>query len=91
MGVEEACDSRGRGGFDRLRSQGINDPIKFQVYYKQDGNARPITYELAIDADQTGRPYVKQERLRQRRSGQPYGRPFSFLMLNEGTRSGVER
>ncbi|MCH8293621.1 AAA family ATPase, partial [Candidatus Poribacteria bacterium] len=84
LGVEEACDTRGRGGFDRIRSQGRNDPIEFQVYYKQDGNARPITYELAIDADETGRPYVKLERLRQRRKGQRYGWPFSFLLLNEG-------
>jgi len=84
LGVEEACDTRGRGGFDRIRSQGRNDPIEFQIYYKQDGNARPITYELAIDADKTGRPYVKLERLRQRRKGQKHGWPFSFLLLNEG-------
>ncbi len=85
LGVEEACDTRGRGGFDRIRSQGSNEPIEFQIYYKQDGNARPITYELAIDTDKTGRPYVKRERLRQRRKGQKdYGRPFSFLLLNEG-------
>ena len=84
LGVEEACDTRGRGGFDRIRSQGRNDPIEFQIYYKQDGNARPITYELAIDADKTGRPYVKRERLRQRRKGQKLGWPFSFLLLNEG-------
>ncbi len=84
LGVEEACDTRGRGGFDSIRSQGTNGPIKFEIYYKQDGNARPITYELAIDADNTGRPYVKQERLRQRRRGQSYGWPFSFLHMNEG-------
>ena len=24
LGVEEACDTRGRGGFDRIRSQGSN-------------------------------------------------------------------
>ena len=84
LGVEEACDARGRAGFDRIRSQGVNDPIEFQVYYKQSGNARPITYELAIDMDNSGRPYVKQERLRQRRKGQKHGWPFSFLMLNEG-------
>jgi len=84
LGVEEACDARGRGGFDRIRSQGINKPIEFHVYYKQDGNARPITYELTIDADKTGRPYVKRERLRQRRKGQKHGWPFSFLLLNEG-------
>jgi len=84
LGVEEACDTRGRGGFDRIRSQGINDPIEFQIYYKQDGKARPITYEVVIDADKTGRPYVKRERLRQRRKGQKHGWPFSFLLLNTG-------
>jgi predicted ATPase len=84
LGVEEACDSRGRGGFDRIRSQGMTGPIEFQVYYKQDGKARPITYELAIDTDKTGRPYVKMERLRQRRKGQKHGWPFSFLILNDG-------
>ena len=83
-GVEEACDLRGRGGFDRLRSQGVSGPIEFDVYYKEDTNARPITYELAIDADSTGRPYVQKERLRQRRKGQTRGRPFSFLLLNDG-------
>ena len=84
LGVEEACDARGRGGFERIRSQGCEDPIEFRIYYKQDSKSRPITYELAIDADHTGRPYVTQERLRQRRSGQRYGRPFSFLWLVEG-------
>ncbi len=84
LGVEEACDTRGRGGFERIRSQGSNDPVEFQIYYKQDGNARPITYELAIDTDSSGRPYVKLERLRQRRKGQKHGWPFSFLLLNEG-------
>ncbi len=84
LGVEEACDIRGRGGFDRIRSQGENAPIGFQIYFKQDGKARPITYELEIDSDKSGRPYVKQERLRQRRKGQKHGWPFSFLLLNEG-------
>lgn len=84
LGVEEACDARGRGGFDRIRSQGCSDSIKFQIYYRQSGNSRPITYEFSIDTDKTGRPYVKEERLRQRRKGQKYGRPYSFLWLNEG-------
>jgi len=83
-GVEEACDSRGRGGFERIRSQGQAGGIEFQIYYKEDGNARPITYELAIDLDASGRPYVKSERLRQRRRGQNRGWPFSFLLLDEG-------
>ena len=83
-GVEEACDARGRGGFEKLLSQGECGPIEFEVYYKEDGNARPITYEISIDADKSGRPYVASERLRQRRKGQFHGRPFSFLILNEG-------
>jgi len=83
-GVEEACDSRGPGGFERLRTQGRQGPIEFEVYYKEEGNARPITYELAIDLDETGRPTVLRERLRQRRRGQSTGRPFSFLILNSG-------
>lgn len=83
-GVEEACDSRGRGGFDRIRAQGQKGPIEFEVYYKEDGNARPITYEISIDVDSSGRPYVLKERLRQRRKGQKHGWPFSFLVLNSG-------
>ncbi|BAZ29320.1 hypothetical protein NIES4074_17630 [Cylindrospermum sp. NIES-4074] len=83
-GVEEACDSRGRGGFERIRSQAQEGSIEFDLYYKEDRNARPITYELAIDIDSSGRPYVKRERLRQRRKGQNRGKPFSFLILNEG-------
>ena len=83
-GVEEAFDARGRGGFDRVKSQGVEGPIEFEVYYKEEGNARPITYELSIDQDSSGRPYVRKERLRQRRRGQRRGWPFSFLILNEG-------
>jgi predicted ATPase len=84
IGVEEACDIRGRGGYAKIVTQGNHGPMEFEVYYKEDGNARPITYELAIDLDSTGRPYVLNERLRQRRKGQKFGRPFSFLILNKG-------
>ena len=84
LGVEEACDARGRGGFERIRSQGSDGPIEFEVYYREEPKARPITYELAIDREDTGRPYVSGERLRQRRKGQRHGRPFSFLMMNDG-------
>jgi len=83
-GVEEACDSRGRGGFEAIRSRGQTGPIEFDIYYKQDGNSRPITYELSIDQDPFGRPYVLRERLRQRRQGKTAGWPFSFLILNDG-------
>lgn len=84
MGVEEACDARGRGGFERIRAQGVNDPIAFDVYYRENSQSRPITYELAIDVSRSGRPFVARERLRQRRKGQSSGWPFSFLLLNDG-------
>jgi predicted ATPase len=83
-GVEEACDARGRGGFERIRSRGQSGSIEFEVYYRGDGDVRPITYELAIDLDAGGRPYVLRERLRQRRKGQSTGRPLSFLRLQDG-------
>jgi len=84
LGVEDACDARSRGGFDRIRSRGEEGPIAFEIYYKQDRNSRPITYELAINMDNDGRPCVIYERLRQRRQGQSRGRPFSFLWLSHG-------
>ena len=83
-GVEEACDLRGRGGFERIRSKGATGPLVFEIYYKEDPKSRPITYELSIDLDRSGRPYVNKERLRQRRKGETRGRPFSFLLLNDG-------
>lgn len=84
FGVEEACDAKGRGGFERIRSQGKDGPISFEIYYKEDGNSRPITYEISINIDNTRRPFVSRERLRQRRKGQSTGWPFSFLMLENG-------
>jgi predicted ATPase len=84
LGVEEACDASGRGGFERIRSKGVDGPIEFQVYYRESHHSRPITYELAIDLDRLGRPFVLRERLRQRRKNASYGRPFSFLILDKG-------
>ncbi|MDR0526822.1 MAG: AAA family ATPase, partial [Spirochaetaceae bacterium] len=83
-GVEEACDMSGRGGIKKIRTMGCNEPVEIEVYYRQDGNARPLTYQLAIDVDKNERPYVKSERLRQRRRGQDRGYPFSFLIMENG-------
>ena len=82
FGVEEACDRR--NGFERIRSQGVDEPIMFEIYYREEHNARPITYEVSFAIDEYARPYVKSERLRQRRKGQSRGRPFSFLILENG-------
>ena len=84
VGVEEACDARMRGGFERLLSSGSAGPLQFEVYYRETRESRPITYELAIDVDEGRRPFVSSERLRQRRRGATAGKPFSFLELEDG-------
>ena len=83
-GVEEACDMRGRGGFNKIRTLGQTGPIMFVVYYREHGKARPITYELSIDVDDSDRPYVCDEWLLQKRIGQRYNAPFPFLRLKSG-------
>lgn len=80
-GVEEACDTRGRGGFEKLRTQGQTGPIEFKVYYKAHTNVRTITYEIEIEADEFGRPYVLRERMYE---GREYDLPLFFLILGEG-------
>lgn len=84
FGVEEACDISGRGGFEKIRSKGTEEPIQFEIYYRQHSQSRPLTYEFSVGLDVSGRPYVLNERLRQRRAGQKTGRPFSFLILQNG-------
>ena len=84
LGVEEACDTRGRGGFEKMRTQGKTGPIEFEVSYRQQRNTRPITYQIAIELDTSGRPYVLREYLRQRRRGQGNDLPLFFLFLIEG-------
>ncbi len=83
-GVEAACDRPHRGGFERLRTRGIDEPIKFEIRYRETSQSRPISYSLHIDTDAKGRVCVVYERLRQRRKGQPNGRPYSFLELTDG-------
>ena len=82
--VETACDMKQRGGFERLRSLGSNEPIRFEIYYREAPLERPITYELAIALDPSGRPFVESEILKQRRKGQSHGRPYPFLRLHYG-------
>ena len=82
--VESACDMKQRGGFDRLLSKGVDEPIRFEIYYREAPNERPITYELAITLDASGRPFVESEVLKQRRKGEKRGRPYAFLRLVHG-------
>lgn len=83
-GVESACDKAHRGGFEKIRTKGSTDPIKFEVRFKVTATDRPISYSLHIDADAQGRAQVVYERLRQRRKGQKHGQPWSFLELTNG-------
>ncbi len=84
-GVEAACDKPHRGGFERLRTRGVDEAIKFEIRYRQTVQARPISYSLHVDADRYGRPQVVFERLRQSRKGQKsIGRLYSFLELKNG-------
>lgn len=82
-GVEAACDVPQRGGFSRLRTQGSDGPIRFDLYYRESLQARPITYSFAVD-EVDGLPVVVEETLKQRRRGQKHGRPFPFLRLEQG-------
>lgn len=82
--VEAACDAKQRGGFERIRSLGIQEPIQFEIYYRETKAERPITYELTINLDDSGRPFVESEVLKQRRKGARTGRPFPFLRLDRG-------
>lgn len=82
--VEAACDAKQRGGFERMRSLGTEEPICFEIYYREAKGERPITYELAINLDESGRPFVESEVLKQRRKGQKHGRPYPFLRLHHG-------
>jgi predicted ATPase len=84
IGVEAACDREQRGGFERLRSLGIQEPIRFEIYYREAQDQRPVTYELEIDLDKSGRPFVASEVLLQRRRGQLRRVPFPFLRLSRG-------
>lgn len=83
-GVESACDKQHRGGFERLRTQGVSEAIQFEVRYREEDNARPINYTLHIDCNSAGRPIVVRERLRQRRKGQKSGQPHSFVDVTNG-------
>ena len=87
LGVEVACDERGRGGFDRIRSQGSNEPIRFEIRYSRDMETDPITYELEINRDESGRPYAQWELLHA-------SAPWSTLQLSSierWRRRGMER
>jgi len=50
LGVEEACDAHGRGGFHAIRSQGQTGAIEFEVTYRESDTTDLITYWLLMDS-----------------------------------------
>lgn len=82
-GVETACDHPARGGFERLRTQGKDGPLEFELFFDVGAANRPIVYELKVDRVD-GVPAVVRETLRQRRKGQTRGKPYYFLTLTHG-------
>lgn len=84
--IESACNARNRGGYDKLVSLGVHDPISITIYYRESKTDRPITYEVTISkTEETELPIVLSERLRQRaKSSGGSGRPRSFLYLEKG-------
>ncbi len=82
-GVEAACDKPWRGGFDRLRTQGAEGSISFEIFFEVDDPARPIVYELVVDLVD-GIPAAVKETCRQRRQGETLGKPYYFLKLEKG-------
>ena len=87
LGVEEACDQRGRGGFDRIRSQGREGAISFMVCYREEPGAQLITYLLSIEKDESSRPYVFHEILLQELTGQNSTSHLTFMTLEDGAGS----
>ena len=81
-GVEEACDARGRGGFEKIRTQGQAGPIEFEVFYRERENEPSIMYQIIIDMDKKERPYVLSEYMYEILK---HGRGIrAFLLLDNG-------
>lgn len=65
FGIEEACDLRGRGGFEKICSQGQKEGISLSMVYRENDNAPRIVYLVNFDVDKAGRPFVRSEFLYQ--------------------------
>nr|VFK18435.1 MAG: Predicted ATPase [Candidatus Kentron sp. LFY] len=83
LGVEEACDARSRGGFERIHSKGQQGPIVLRIYYSDDEDT-PLVFSLAIDSDKDGRPFVLEEMLVRLLPGKKRDSISAFLALRNG-------
>ena len=82
-GVEEACDAHGRGGFDKIKSQGKADHIRFDLLYRENEESLPIRYLAIIGPDpDSGRPSVRAELMSE---GEHNSQRFLMLASGIGT------
>ena len=78
-GMRRAWDKRGR--FKELRTRGSDEPIEFELKYREKPGTPIIIYHLAIGENKKG-PYVDAEWLQWRRGSR--GKPFRFLDFQAG-------
>ena len=78
-GMRRAWDKRRR--FKELRTRGSDEPIEFELKYREKPGTPIITYHLAIGENTKG-PYVDAEWLQWRRGSR--GKPFRFLDFQAG-------
>lgn len=79
FGLRHAWDRRGRG--KELKTRGGNEPLVFELKYRECSGQPVITYHLAIDEGVKG-PEVVEEWLQWRRGS--HGRPLRFLEFRRG-------
>lgn len=82
--VGEACSMKGRGGFERLRSSGTDQAIRFQISYREDDAEQAIHYEFSVAADQSGRPFLSSEKVYRIDPGPHESVPSFFLDVADG-------
>jgi predicted ATPase len=70
LGCEEACITKGRGGFNKLRTQNQNGAVEFEICYRENSRTPLISYALEIQMDKSGSPFVLKESLTQLYKGE---------------------
>ena len=85
-GVESACDRPHRGGFHRLRTQGRNEPIRFDLCFQSSPERVPFLYQIEI-TEEKGVPVVRSEAGLQPQIGdvQQFPKPFFLRVKNQIT------
>ena len=85
FGIEEACDLRGRGGFEKIRSQGQKGSIRLAIAYRENDDSPIILYGVSFNVDEAGRPFVLSEFLDQLNPNKEHRLQHStFLKLFSG-------